>query len=57
MRRTELLEQVVDFNDDLMQQMLAEEAHLAPEAVVKAIRAGVLSSENLPGALRISLQE
>ncbi len=46
-RRTELLEQVVDFNDDLMRQMLAEEA-VEPEAVVKAIRAGVLASKIYP---------
>jgi elongation factor G len=46
-RRTELLEQVVDFNDDLMRQMLTEEA-VHPEAVVRAIRAGVLSLKIYP---------
>jgi len=46
-RRTELLEQVVDFNDDLMQQMLAEET-VHSETVVRAIRAGVLALKIYP---------
>jgi elongation factor G len=46
-RRAELLEQVVDFSDDLMQQMLAEQP--AEEgAIVKAIRSGVLALKIYP---------
>jgi elongation factor G len=46
-RRTELLEQVVDFNDELMGQMLAEEP-VSAGAVEKAIRAGVLALKIYP---------
>ncbi len=45
--RAEMLEQVVDFNDELMHQMLAEGA-IDPGAIVKAIRNGVLASEFYP---------
>jgi elongation factor G len=45
--RAELLEQVVDFSDELMQQMLAEKPadHCV---IVKAIRSGVLASKIYP---------
>jgi elongation factor G len=45
--RAELLEQVVDFSDELMQQMLAEGA-VDPCAIVKAVRNGVLASAVYP---------
>ncbi|MBN2188903.1 MAG: elongation factor G, partial [Chitinispirillaceae bacterium] len=46
-RRAELLEQVVDFSDELMQQMLAEKT-ADQSAIVKAIRNGVLASKIYP---------
>ena len=46
-RRAEMLEQVVDFSDDLMRQMLADEA-VDPKSVVAAIRSGVLASKIYP---------
>jgi elongation factor G len=45
--RAELLEQVVDFNDELMHQMLAE-GPADHNAIVKAIRNGVLASKIYP---------
>jgi len=45
--RAELLEQVVDFNDELMHQMLAE-GPADHSAIVKAIRNGVLASKIYP---------
>jgi elongation factor G len=45
--REALLEQVVDFSDDLMQQMLAE-GPVSPEAIEAAIRIGVLKCEIYP---------
>jgi len=45
--RAELLEQVVDFNDELMHQMLAEKP-AEPDAIVTAIRNGVLASKIYP---------
>jgi elongation factor G len=45
--RETLLEQVVDFNDDLMRQMLAE-GPVGPDAIMAAIRNGVLKSEIYP---------
>jgi elongation factor G len=45
--RAELLEQVVDFSDELMQQMLAEKP-ADQSAIVKAIRSGVLASKIYP---------
>jgi elongation factor G len=46
-KREQLLEQVVDFNDELMQQMLAE-GPIDPAAIRKAIRAGVLANRIYP---------
>ncbi|MBN2037151.1 MAG: elongation factor G, partial [Chitinispirillaceae bacterium] len=43
----ELLEQVVDYSDDLMGQMLGE-GPVAPETIVMAVRNGVLKNEIYP---------
>jgi elongation factor G len=45
--RDMLLEQVVDYNDDLMREMLAE-GPVSPAAITAAIRNGVLKSEIYP---------
>jgi elongation factor G len=45
--RAELLEQVVDFSDDLMQQMLAE-GPVDPAVIKTAVRNGVLASKIYP---------